>query len=157
MLSSLWFLVPALPISIWVSWSDLKFMKIPNKASIALLVGFLILGPFILSLPEFGWRLVQGFVVLVVGFLLNAGGLIGGGDAKFAAALAPFVAFQDSALFLFILAAMSISALLLHRIVGRISALKSHFQGWLSWEEHGDFPMGLALAGALLYYLVFHG
>ncbi len=33
----------ALAIGIWVSWSDMKFMKIPNKSVIALLLVWLLI------------------------------------------------------------------------------------------------------------------
>ena len=42
--SALWFLPFAIPIAIWVAWSDMKFMKIPNMAVLALLAVFLGVG-----------------------------------------------------------------------------------------------------------------
>ena len=46
--AALTFLPFALAIGIWVAWSDMRFMKIPNKAVLALgavylAVGFLVL------------------------------------------------------------------------------------------------------------------
>ena len=89
--AALWFLPFALPICIWVAWSDLKFMKIPNKAVLALTVVFLAIGLIVIPLAEYPWRLVHLVVVLIVGFVMNIAGMIGAGDAKFAAAMAPFV------------------------------------------------------------------
>ena len=89
--SAIWFLPFALPISIWVAWNDMKFMKIPNKAVLSLMVVFVIIGLIALPLAEMPWRLLQFVVVLAIGFGLNMIGSIGAGDAKFAAAMAPFV------------------------------------------------------------------
>ena len=94
-LAALAFLIPALPIGIWVAWSDMKTMKIPNKAVMALGAGFLIIGlglvlTGLMPFTAFLWALALGLIVLVAGFLGNAAGLFGAGDAKFAAVMAPF-------------------------------------------------------------------
>ena len=51
-LAALIFLPFVLPIAIWVAWSDMKFMKIPNKAVVALAAVFLLLGPLALPLGD---------------------------------------------------------------------------------------------------------
>ena len=92
---ALWLLPLAIPICIWVSWSDLKFMLIPNKAVIALLIVFLIMGLFAFSPYFYAWRWSHFVIVLVLGIVINAAGLAGAGDAKYAAAMAPFIARAD--------------------------------------------------------------
>jgi len=62
----LWFLPFTLPIAIWVAWSDMKFMKIPNNAVIALLVVYLVVGPFVFPLNTYGWGWALCGIVLVV-------------------------------------------------------------------------------------------
>ena len=47
--TALWFLPFALPICLWVMWSDLKAMKIPNMAVMALVAVFVIVGFFVHS------------------------------------------------------------------------------------------------------------
>ncbi len=42
--TALWFLPFVLPIALWVAWSDMKFMKIPNKAVLALVAVFAVVG-----------------------------------------------------------------------------------------------------------------
>ena len=42
--TAFWFLPFALPIAVWVAWSDMKFMRIPNKAVLALTAVFLVVG-----------------------------------------------------------------------------------------------------------------
>ena len=73
-LAALLLLIPALPIGIWVAWSDMKSMKIPNKAVLALGAGFVAvgLGHLLLGLLPFKaflWALALGGIVLVLGFV----------------------------------------------------------------------------------------
>lgn len=149
---ALWLLIPALPVAIWVAWSDMKFMRIPNKAVLTLVAVFAVAGFIALPLAEFGWRWVHLAVVLVAGFALTSAGLVGGGDSKFAAAMAPFVALGDLRFFLVLFAACLIAAFAAHRILRAIPAVRRATPDWVSWT-HRKFPMGLALTGALVIYL----
>ena len=84
------FLLLSLPVCAWVAWSDLKFMKIPNKAVMIVVAIFAFAG-FVLIPAEFWlWRWVNFVAVLAIGFMLNIVANVGAGDAKFAAAIAPF-------------------------------------------------------------------
>ena len=149
---ALWFLPLVIPIAIWVAWSDMKFMKIPNKAVLALGAVFAVVGLLALPLPEYGWRWVQLAVVLAIGFALTIAGLVGAGDAKFAAAMAPFVALPDARAFIGIFAACLLAAFVAHRLMRAIPAVRAAAPDWASWT-HKKFPMGLALSGALLIHL----
>jgi len=151
--SAWWFLPFALPICIWVAWSDMKFMKIPNKAVLALLVVFVVVGLIALPLSDYPWRLLQFAVVLAVGFVLNMSGSLGAGDAKFAAAAASFIAPGDFSLVLYLLAAVLLAAVATHRVFRRIPAVRAATPEWVSWT-HRKFPMGLALGGTLAFYLL---
>ena len=132
----------------------MKYMKIPNKAVIALTVVFLVVGLVALPLPVYGWRIVQFLAVLAIGFVLNLVGAIGAGDAKFAAAMAPFFAPEDPQLLLFLMAAVAMAAVVVHRAAGLVPAIRRITPDWLSWERKDDFPMGLALGGILGFYLI---
>ncbi len=150
--SALWFLPFALPICIWVAWNDMAHMKIPNKAVIALIVVFLAVGLIVVPLAEYPWRLLQLAVILAIGFALNMGGLIGAGDAKFAAAMAPFVPLGDLRLFMVLFAAILLAAVITHRLFKRIPAMRRRTSDWKSWSSR-KFPMGLALGSSLVFYL----
>lgn len=147
------FLIVTFPIVIWIAWSDLKTMRIPNKANIALFLVFLILGPLLLTLPEYGFRLLQAAIVLVIAFLANMAGLMGGGDSKLFAALSPFIAIQEATAFFFILALFSLAAVALHRLIPRIKPAFRMIKDWQSFSEKKHFPFGLPLAGSLTGYL----
>jgi len=150
--TALWFLPFALPICLWAAWSDLKFMKIPNKAVLALFLVFVLIGPFALPLAEYPWRFAHVAVVLVAGFVMNLGGLLGAGDAKFAAAMAAFVPLADLRIFLILFAAVLLAAFATHRAARALPRLRAATADWKSWGAK-DFPMGLALGGALIFYL----
>lgn len=150
--TALWFLPFAAPIALWVALSDMKTMKIPNRAVLALVVVFAIVGLLALPFETWLWRWVHLAVVLAVGFVLSLTGMVGAGDAKFAAAMAPFVALADLGGFLLLFSAILLAAFLTHRGARMIPALRRAAPGWESWARD-EFPMGLALGGGLLCYL----
>lgn len=149
---ALWALPFATLICLWGAWSDLARMKIPNKAVLALLAVFVIIGVITLPLDEYLWRYAHLVIVLVIGFLLTITGLVGAGDAKFAAVIAPFVAVVDLTNVAAIFAVTTIVAFVLHRFA-RATPLRKLAPNWESWERKKDFPMGLPLAVTLIIYL----
>lgn len=149
------FLLFCLPICAWVAWSDLKTMKIPNNAVFALVSVYFFVGLALIPLDVWLWRWVSLVVVLIIGFILNAVANVGAGDAKFAAAAAPFVAQQigDLQIVLILFAAFLLGAFTAHRLLRSIPAVTAMAPDWVSWKRK-DFPMGLALVGTLITYLV---
>lgn len=145
-------------ISAWVAVSDMSRMKIPNKAVVALfavyaVVGLVAVAMSVITMPDYLWRYAHLAVVLLIGFVMNAAGLLGAGDAKFAAAMAPFVALGDLVTFAYIFAAAILGGFVLHRIAKRVSFVRSAVPSWESWERD-DFPMGLCLGIGFVAYLV---
>jgi prepilin peptidase CpaA len=150
---ALWFLPLVLPICIWVALSDLRAMRIPNVAVLALTGVFLTVGLIVLPVEAYLWRLAALGIVLVAGFIIASLGLVGAGDAKFAAAMAPFIAPGDALFFLMLFSLVLIGSWLTHRTAGRVPALRRATADWASWDQGKLFPMGVALAGALAIYL----
>jgi prepilin peptidase CpaA len=151
--SALVFLPFALPVTIWVAWNDMKYMKIPNQAVLTLTVVFLLTGLIALPLAEYPWRLSHFAVVLAIGFVANLAGLVGAGDAKFAAPMAMFVPLSDLRLMLVLFAAVLLGAFATHRLFRAIPAVRRKTPDWQSWQRK-DFPMGLALGSTLAFYLM---
>jgi prepilin peptidase CpaA len=151
---ALWLLPPVLPVALWIAWSDLKFMKITNRAALLTACVFLAFGLIALPFEIWLWRIAQMALILAIGFFANMLRLIGGGDAKYAAAMAGFFAPADLRLVVILFATMLLAAFVTHRLFGRIPALRRMTKGWKSWDAGDDFPMGLALSGTLLGYLV---
>ena len=131
----------------------MKFMKIPNLAVVSLTIVFLVVGLVALQLGDYPARLLQLLVILVIGFLLSSVGAIGAGDAKFAAAMAPFIARGDLQTFVFLFAAVLLAAVVTHRIFRRSPTIRQMAPDWESWTAKG-FPMGFALGGTLVTYLI---
>lgn len=151
--AALWLLIFATPISLYVAWSDVKDMRIPNLAVLALMAVYAVVGFLTLPLESWAWTWVHFLVVLVIGFVLNMTAAFGAGDAKFAAAMAPFVALGDLRLFLVLLCAVTLAAVVAHRVMRAIPAIRRATPDWQSWQRR-EFPFGLALAPALIFYLV---
>lgn len=146
------FLIAA-PFCLWAALTDLRDMKILNICNLGLFLAFVAAGPFLFTLDVYGLRLAQGALMLVVGVMLNATGHMGGGDSKFIAAMAPFIALQDTTMFLMLLAATSLLTVALHRGLGAITPLQPALSGWKSWNAGSKFPFGLTLSTALMTYL----
>jgi prepilin peptidase CpaA len=153
-LAALWFLPFVLPIAFLVIWTDLSRMKIYNEANLALFLVFLVIGLFVLPFTDWAWRLTHLPIVLVIGFVLNIAGIAGGGDVKFAAAMAPFVAAADFVILMALMVAIIPASLITHRGFRAIPAVRRATPDWLSWERTKQFPMGLPLALTLVTYLV---
>lgn len=151
--AALWLLIFSTPIALFVAWSDLRAMRIPNLSVLALLVVYAVVGALTLPLSDWAWSWLHFAVVLVVGFALSLTGGFGAGDAKFAAAMAPFIALGDLRLFLVLLSAVVLAAFIAHRTLRAIPAMRRATPDWASWERR-EFPFGLALGPALIFYLV---
>ena len=165
------FLPFVLPICFYVAFTDLRDMLIKNHAVVALAVVFVVVGLFVLppwstewtaarlgpvavSLPPYIWQLLHIVIVLFLGILLNAAGVMGAGDAKFLAAASPFIWPGDYTLMIWILMATTLAALVTHRLA-RHTALRRIAPDWESWNRAKHFPLGFPLGGSLAIYLIF--
>lgn len=146
------FLPFVLLIGLYVSWSDMRAMRIPNGSVILLALVFVVIGPFVLPLDVYGFRLIHLVVMLICGIILTALRVMGAGDAKFIAAGAPFIAIADLRLVFMVLAATMLAAFVTHRLT-KMTPLRRLAPDWESWERRRDFPMGTALSTTLTLYL----
>lgn len=152
--AALWFLPFVLPLCAATMLSDLRSMRIPNWIVDSLVAVYVLVG--IVAMPDwaaYGWHLLHLPVGLLIGFLIYSAGLVGAGDAKFAAAAAPFVAFGDLAPLLVLFCALLLTSVASHRIA-RHSPLRRLAPNWQSWQAGRKFPMGLCLGATLALYLV---
>ena len=147
-----WTLFPAMMA--FAASSDLFTMTISNRVSLMLVGGFFALAAMTgVSAAETLLHVSAGCVVLVAAFGLFARGIIGGGDAKLAAAAALWLGF-DHLLPYLLLASLLGGALSVGLIWFRMAPLPE----WLArqaWVErlHGKdsgIPYGIALAAAAL-------
>jgi prepilin peptidase CpaA len=137
--------------------SDLLTMLIPNRISLALILGFALLAASgLMSLNEIGLHVGAAALVLTATFTLFAFNVIGGGDAKLAAATALWLGFDG--LLDYLLAASVLGGLLTLALL----AARSHpLPGGLArmpfalhlHDRKTGIPYGIALAAAALLVL----
>jgi prepilin peptidase CpaA len=139
-------------ICLWVAWSDMAHMKIPNKAVVALWAVWVVPGIFVVPLHGWLWGVALAVIVLLAGVVASAAGAMGAGDAKLASAMAPFFASADLRWICGLLAACLLGAFAAHRLARALPPLRRVAPTWESWS-HDKFPMGLALSGMLLIHL----
>jgi prepilin peptidase CpaA len=156
---ALWLAIAAmLPLMALCAWYDLKSLRIPNWLVLAVVAVFLSTGPWGLDFDVFVWRLAQGAAVLLVGFGLFTAGFVGGGDAKMAAALAPFVAARDVLSVLLLYAVVTLVLLLALRLAMQFARHRT--TGWMAVDQYARparervFPMGLIFAITTVLYLL---
>lgn len=150
---ALWFLPFMLPLCYTIALTDLRGMRIPNWAVDLTAVIFIVVGPFLMSWTDYGWQLLHLPIGIMLGFLFYSAGMIGAGDAKFAGAAAPLVAFGDLRIILLIFAANLLAGFVTHRIA-KHTPLRKLAPDWQSWDVGNKFPMGLCLGGTLAIYLI---
>lgn len=159
--SQAWIFLPlALPIALWAIYTDLSELKIKNICVLALFAGFVVLGPFALPFEEYAWRYAHLVVVLAVGFVLSSVGVLGAGDAKFSAAMAPFIAVSDAAMVLLIVTTSAFAFMIVHQVARRIPGVVAATPNWASWDtgrkslRKQAFPYGVGISTGLIVYMV---
>jgi len=113
---------------------------------------YLVIGPIALGLDLYLWGIALGLMTLVVGFVASTIRMVGAGDAKFAAAMAPFFVGSNARLDMGLFAACLLGAFAAHRLL-RATPFRRAVPDWASWT-HPRFPMGLGLAGMLIFHLL---
>ncbi len=77
--------------------SDLFTMTIPNRVSVLLLAGFLVIAPFAgLTFMQIGYHLLAGLAVFAAVFVFFSLNIMGGGDAKVLTASAVWFGWNQS-------------------------------------------------------------
>lgn len=133
---------------------DFFTMTIPNRISLALVAGFVLVVPFSgLSLADIGWHVAAAALVLAITFTMFAFGLLGGGDAKLASAVALWLGWSNLIDY-WILSTLLGGALAIVLLLFRSMPLPFLWAeaDWVRrlHDRKGGIPYGLALAGAAL-------
>lgn len=134
---------------------DLFTMTIPNRISMALAAGFILVAPLSgLPVETIGMHLAAGALVLVAGFALFAYNIIGGGDAKLLAAASLWLGFESLDMFLLLVGLLG-GVLSCTILAFRVYVPATMFSGphWLV-RLHGKgngVPYGLAIGAAALW------
>jgi prepilin peptidase CpaA len=134
--------------------SDLLTMTIPNRLSLLMIGGFVLLAVATgMNLEQLAMHAAAGLLVLVLAFAFFARGWIGGGDAKLAAATALWFGFEHLMEYL-VYGSVFGGALTLALLQFRAFPLPALLVGQ-TWaerlhEKKGGVPYGIALAAAAL-------
>lgn len=143
-------LVPALIA--FAAASDLLTMTIPNRLCLALALLYAPLAYMAgIDPPDIGMHMLAGLAVLAVTFGFFAAGWIGGGDAKFAAACAIWMGF-DNLLFYLTISSLMGGALTLGILwmkANPVPVLAYHMPWYARLQDKNTgIPYGIALSFA---------
>lgn len=141
-------------LMVYAAYSDLKSYTLPNFISLILVAGFavimMILQP---PLSAIGWHVGISAILFVVGFILFATGLFGGGDVKVIAALGLWLGPLNVLPFLTLMAifggGLAVVLLVFRKIEIPQNWLKNSAIAGLHSKEEG-IPYGVAIAIAAL-------
>jgi len=137
--------------------SDLVTMTIPNRLSLVMIAGFVLVAILIqMPLATFGMHLAAGITMLAISFCCFALGGCGGGDAKLAAAVALWFGFSDLLNyvlnFMLLGGTLGIGILYWRTLTVPLFLMKIHWIQRLHNSKAG-VPYGIALGmGALMMY-----
>jgi prepilin peptidase CpaA len=136
---------------------DAATLTIPNWISLILIALF----PFVaisagLTWAEAGIHVGVGLAALIVGILLFAGGIIGGGDAKLFAAVSLYIGATWFGAYAFAVALAG--GLVACVLIALRWAAASSFGAHLTWLQHlakrgAGIPYGVAIAAGALFVL----
>lgn len=145
------------PVTLWIVWTDLVSMKIRNEAVLSMIAIFVVAGFFLMPFVEYAWRYVHFIVVLAICFGLSMTIGMGAGDAKYIAAVAPFIALSDLSTIALLYAIWSAILLMGMFVARRSSALRRTRPDWIWFadDRKGYVPFGLALAPTVSSYFLF--
>lgn len=140
-------------LMIYAASSDLFSMTIPNRVSLALIIGFFPFAFFLgLGMSEIYWHMIAFGVILLGGFSLFALGVMGGGDVKLAASTSLWLGWSH--FFEYLLITSILGAVLTLAFVflrGRYVPEPIGRVGWVNRLYNEDkIPYGIALGAAAL-------
>ena len=149
MVSELLPLLAASPLLLWMGFSDLRFMRIPNWLVLALVAVFVVSAPF-LPFASVTSRLLAAAVLFVLCVGAFAAGVFGGGDAKALPAVVLLVPPGTLDLFGLLFSGTMLAGLV---FVGSMQMMPgSHRTRWVGLRARGMFPMGVSISAAGLIH-----
>lgn len=138
---------------IMAAFKDASTMTIPNWISLALILGFFIIIPFVWpGLSEFGIHILVGLIFFLVGFAMFAFGWLGGGDAKLMAATALWWQWSDAILYVLYTTIFGFILAIILLIGRRFIPVRILTAPWAykMFKDEKKMPYGLALAAGAL-------
>ncbi|MEM9428212.1 MAG: prepilin peptidase [Pseudomonadota bacterium] len=153
-------LAVAFPFLIFSAWTDLRFLRLWNRANLAFALAFLVVAPFLMPFGDIAARVAAALCVGAVLIVLSIFGQFGGGDAKFFGALMLWIAPQDYAPFCVIVAACGLMMPPFFAAAKASPWLRAQTPTWRCWKTRRTtwrkkkLPMGVSFASAGVLYLI---
>ena len=132
------------PVLLATAYCDLSRMRIPNLLSLVAVALFLISAPAFLTTDAALMRVLLAGAALLIGFVMFAFRLLGGGDVKIFAALMLFIPVPTVSTFLLLFSAAMIFGIALMPVLRALPGAAS--SGWVSLQPGARFPMGISIA-----------
>ena len=152
------FFLAAVIVSLIAAVQDFRTLKISNMLSVSV---FLLFWPAYFTQPEIFAPLVShivsGIMVFIVTFLMFAGNMFGGGDAKMATAMAFWFGLKTVSGFIMVMALAGGLLALVGYCVKKYGKLKVHNEAsWLFQLQNGRnaIPYGIALCIGYVFSIV---
>lgn len=131
---------------------DIYSRKLPNVLCLATFLVGLVYAWLASGWAGVGWHSAHAAAALLIGMALFAAGLIGGGDAKFYAAVAAWFPFADGLRLLMAVSVAGLVAVLAWIAIRRI--LRRPWRRQSTSNPFAQFPYGVAIGiGAITAFL----
>lgn len=137
------------PVLVWICVADARDLRIPNAAVLSVFGIFLATGSWGLPIEVFLWRIGYGVAVLLGGFAIYqwASSVVGAGDLKLLAALAPFLSGDTVGLFCAAYVIYSLLGMLvLKGLRARAGAAAGRYR---ALDRSALFPAGIVISLSL--------
>jgi len=136
-----------LPLMGYITYSDMRWLRIPNWSVLAVFGAFLVTGIWGLPIDVFLWRCAYAVIALAVGLLIYnlAQGSVGAGDLKLIAALAPFLSLTTLLDFILVYVVVSIIGTVFFMIMRRRNRRRGVKDPWKAFGETIYMPAGVFL------------
>ena len=141
-----------IPVLLIAAASDLRHLRIPNNLSLVALALFACC-IFFLPYQEVLLRLLFASLVFVIGFLLFAFRIVGGGDVKLFSALILFIPTQSLSQFGYVFSTSLLIGIIIMISLRNLPLDLGH--NWLSLRTRNALPMGISIAMAGVFHLIF--
>ncbi|MCJ2178705.1 A24 family peptidase [Novosphingobium album (ex Hu et al. 2023)] len=140
-------------LGVIASWLDITSRRLPNWLSLLTLAAGLLVTGFSAGVSAIGGHMAHAAAALLVGMILFRFGVVGGGDAKFYAAIASWFGWSQAAGLLLAVSLSGIGIFLGWFAWRRMT--KKPIRGSASASDSDKLPYGIAIAvGGVLQYFV---
>ncbi len=142
-------LAALIALALWGAYSDIRFRRLSNVLCLVTLIAGLGFGYALHDLQWVGMSLLHALAALLIGMLLFQSGIVGGGDAKYFAALSAWIPIKLIFTQIMLVSLAGIAVVLVSFTYRRLTG--KQMAGMHNKDKAHTIPYGVAIAaGALL-------